>query len=1403
MEVRSTDIAIVAMDGRFPGANTVEALWQNLCEGIPGLQRFADDSDFDATKTHQVHRFGFVDSPEWFDPHFFSISTIEALLLNPQHRLFIECCHHALDEAAAFKPGNSQRIGVIAAASQNDYIERLRQHFETTGEVAPNQLSLYNQTDFLATFAAYLFDLRGTVLSVQTACSSSLVAIHMACQSLINFESDIMLAGAACISNLGRHGYTYQPGGIYSNDGHCRPFDDSASGTVGGNGVGVVALKRLEDALADKNIIHAVIRGSAINNDGRIKANFFAPSVNGQRDVIEDALAFAGLNASAIGYIETHGTGTRIGDPIEFAALREVFENSTEQGQRCYLGSIKSAIGHTDSAAGVIGLIKVALAVREATIPMQMDYTQPNSEIDLAASPFAISTANLPWCEGQRPRIAGVTALGIGGTNAHVIVAQSPPQVPSTPPRPINILPISAHNTTCLTTRLEQMMQLVKTTPSNLSDIAFSLGTARQRHRHRAALVVTQDTQSQIQNYYSHLEARQTKEGKRDIVFLFPGQGTPYYGMARKWHQSESVFREYFELCRMHLQNLGRGSVITALLAPAPIAGENNDANIAETNEAQPALFVFQYCLAQTLMTWGVRADYMAGHSLGEIVASCISGVLTLADSLKLVLLRAGFMAKQAVGAMVALSSDQETAQALAQRFNLEIAAINGPHACVLAGNCEQVHELEQTLQSTTIQYKRLATSHAFHSALMMPAVAPFQQAIADLPFTAATIPFTSNVNGELVEAGHILGAQYWAQHIRQPVRFSAGLNKIMQRANNPVFIELGPGRTLLNMAKTHGNAGVMQDFISILPNFKRDDFCAALDLAHALAEMWACNIALDWDKYFEHETRQLVSLPTYPYQRIKFWPATATFAAANVATPVKPSLAEITPIATSQHITQVVLEVAAKLLGGEPAADDNFFALGGNSLLAVNFAANLARRLQCECGAADIMASNTLGAIKLRWATPNGPTTTDITPAQHNTPLSPSQQWMWLWQKRAQATPIFNVPYLIKFVSAASAQELASRITRCLHRFDALRLRFNSAETGVWQHVDPSPLPILLQELTEITDFENEICQRTEKNLLQPFDLGQELPTRVTLFYAKNEFGLSLIFHHIAIDGWSLSIVMNAVIQAIEKDDISAVAPSYLDLAKQEIVKTSPKSAEYWSNYLAALPPNIENPGDLPRPKEFSFKGGEVNLTFTPEQSQAIKAFASKEKLSLYHLFLAAYAIQIGRQCGAAQDVWIRSPIANRKSSSMDVVGLCLGTIVIRLKRTTQASFLQIARQVAQATIAAIEHNDVAPMHIIDAAGPVASDAHFSRFPFEFNHLEYAIEQDRIADQNLRGLAVESPKQTKADLSLTSFANGNTLVFSLSYYTEVFSRISAERFLSDCMEIILQAERILASECP
>jgi acyl transferase domain-containing protein/acyl carrier protein len=876
------DIAIIGMAGRFPGASSLDQFWENLRAGTVSTAPLTEDelreagvSDEDLENPHYVRMISRIENAEDFDAEYFNCSPVEANFIDPQQRIFLECAVEALENAGCDPSRYPGHVGVFAGAALNiRHLSRALTHFDETLGEPQLFVILANDKDYVATRVSYKLGLTGPSVNVQAACSTSLVALHMACQSLLSGECDVALAGGVSIVfSYAKLGYRYTEGSVFSADGVCRPFDAAASGTVFGDGAGVVVLKRLADALADGDNIRAVIKGTAINNDGAQKASFAAPSTAGQARVVAEAIAVSGIPPETIDYFEAHGTGTSIGDPIEIEGLKRVFRTAGKDA-RCVIGSIKGNIGHLNAAAGVAGLIKSVLAIEHGEIPPTANFNHLNPKIDIGNTPFSINSRLEPWAQTDHPRRAGISSFGIGGTNAHVIIEGAPPSAMRLPPAARRAILLSARTPAALEVMAGDLASYLADRPeTDLAGLARTLSDGRVRHGHGLAV-----TGSSIEEVVMALKARPAAAvlGKRldatpGVAFVFPGQGSQCMRMGLGIYRQEPAYRSAFDACVAILRD--RHDVdLGPLLRTEAEADPMFAAALDHTDLAQPAVFVTAYAMARLWMTWGIQPEAMIGHSLGELVAACIAGVFSLDDALRIVAARGRLMNAAPGGAMVAVLAPAPDIAADLDPA-LGIASFNGPNACVVAGPHAAVSDFMQRMDARGVPCTLLRTSHAFHTPAMQSAIAPFVKILGETALSAPQIPFISNVTGEWITADQATSPAYWADHILQPVQFEKGIANLASKAGI-LLLEVGPGRQMTGLLGQLARDGAMPAIPSMPRPGRADE--EHDDILRAAAGLAIAGIALDWNGINRTDAAAKIVLPSYPFQRRTYRLATA-----------------------------------------------------------------------------------------------------------------------------------------------------------------------------------------------------------------------------------------------------------------------------------------------------------------------------------------------------------------------------------------------------------------------------------------------------------------------------------------------------------------------------------------------
>jgi phthiocerol/phenolphthiocerol synthesis type-I polyketide synthase E len=972
-------IAVIGMAGRFPDAPDVQQFWKNLRAGLESVTAFTDEQLVSSgvepklLQTANYVKAGLLlEGIEFFDAEFFGISPREAELTDPQHRIFLECAWEALENAGYSPDGSQLRIGVFAGAGLSNYfVHNLVSHHDLMKSLNSLQMMMMIEKDYLATRVSYKLNLKGPAISIQCACSTSLVAVHLACQSLLLGECDIVLAGGVSLRIPQIEGYLHEEGSILSPDGHCRAFDAAAQGTMIGSGAAIVVLKRLADAVRDRDCIHAVIRSSAINNDGAAKIGYAAPSVEGQATVIAEAQALAGVNADEITYVETHGTGTTLGDPIEIAALTQAFRRTTQKKGFCAIGSLKTNVGHLDAAAGAASLIKVVLALENRTLPPTLNFRRPNPEIDLANTPFYVQETLSEWHPTNGPRLAGVSSFGIGGTNAHVIVEEAPlvPHVDSSDSW--EVLTLSAKTRTALDKATDRLAEfLASHSGLDLADVAFTLQQGRKAFANRRItaarnmdeaikLLRSKEPKRMFTGFQEHADSR--------VVFMFPGQSAQYVNMGLQVYANEKTFQENVDFCSEFLKPHLGFDLLRALYPPIDEAADASE-RLNQTAVTQPAVFVLEYALAKLWMEWGVSPDAMIGHSIGEYVAACLAGVFSLEDALALVAARGRLMQGMPKGSMLAVRLDEKSVrQYLSEEVSL--SAINGLSGCVVAGPTPAIDGLQMLLTEKQIGCRLLQTSHAFHSPMMQPIIAPFMELFKHIKLNPPKIPYLSNLTGTWIHPAQATDPAYWGSQLRRTVRFAEGIDELL-KTRHQILLEVGPGQTLASFAKQHpANASD-----KVLPSFGqgKDMSSELAEMMTTLGRLWIQGVPVNWAALYRGQKRHRVPLPTYPFERRRYWieakkpnaDALSTEVSAHdspnaeadvseyvndVEQPDSESRAHQRPelrnayVAPQTALHEVLVAVWREILGFENIGiDDDFFDLGGDSLLGIQVISRL-----------------------------------------------------------------------------------------------------------------------------------------------------------------------------------------------------------------------------------------------------------------------------------------------------------------------------------------------------------------------------------------------------------------------------------------------------------------------------
>lgn len=915
----SADIAIVGLACRFPGARDADEFWRNLAGGVESITQLSDEELRESgvppshlASPNYVKRAAVLDEPGGFDAAFFGFVPSEARTMDPQHRILLELAHAALEDAGCDPARYGGRVGVFAGSAMNTYFMHAGLDRQFAEDYIPTLI--VNDKDFLATRLSYKLNLKGPSLTVQTACSTSLVAVHLARQSLLSEETDLALAGAVSVRVPHRAGYLAD--GVSSPDGHVRAFDAAANGTLFGSGAGIVVLKRLRDAIADGDTIRAVIKGSAVNNDGAEKAGFTAPTVNSQADAVVEALANADVEAESISYVETHGSGTPVGDPIEIRALTKAFRASTKRSGFCAIGSVKTNVGHLDAAGGMAGLIKTVLALQHRQIPASLNYSQPNPEIDFPSTPFFVNTKLAPWNSPDGPRRAGIMATGMGGTNAHVVLEEAPASTAPAASQGPNLIVLSARTETALAASVDRLRTFLEANPSiNLKDAAFTLQTGRRAMPWRRFFVGADRAalSSGLAAKPKRLSTACVRGGARHpLVLLLPGVGDQYVGMGRELYDAFPALHEEIDRCAAILRPLtgtdireilyprdrdwrkassGGGIDLKKMLAGNTAAPEDEDTKrLNQVTNLQPALFTIEYAVARLWMDLGLEPQAIVGHSMGEYVAACLAGVLSLEDSLRLIVRRTQLVNPLPPAGMLAVTLPEAELQALLPG-DVSIALVNGPSLCVVAGPQPAIDDLSRALAASGHLFRTVQNTHAFHSRLLDPIVDAFEAEVRKVRLHRPKIPFISNVTGRWITDAEATDPAYWARHLNHTARFNDALDTLWQM-DRPLLLEAGPGKTLGVLAHQHRHNPDSEIPLPIATLRHHYENQSDLEvLLNSVGKLWIAGEEICWEKLHPGQPGRKVALPTYPFERQDYW-----ITAGELSPRTPSSMAQATP---------------------------------------------------------------------------------------------------------------------------------------------------------------------------------------------------------------------------------------------------------------------------------------------------------------------------------------------------------------------------------------------------------------------------------------------------------------------------------------------------------------------------
>jgi len=1457
------EIAVIGMAGRFPGAKTIDEFWENLKNGVESISFFSDEelkeAGIDETLLIDplyVRAKGVLEDMEYFDHSFFNYSPKEAEIMDPQFRILHECAWHALEDAGYDPHVYTGAIGLyVGCLSNYQWVSGLLSQISNQSE--QTIIGSLNDRDFLSTRVAYKLNLRGPAVNVQTACSTSLVAICMACQGLLSGESDMVLAGGVSIWLPKKGGYLYEKGMVRSPDGHCRAFDAEAQGTNGGDGVALVVLKRLEDALEDGDNIYAVVKGSATNNDGRRKVGYTAPSVEGQVEVIRAALQMAEAAPESITYVEAHGTGTALGDPIEVEALKRAFGSNNQHF--CGIGSVKTNVGHLDAVAGVAGFIKTVLALSHRLIPPSLYFKTPNPGIDFQNTSFYVNTKSKEWKSDGYPLRAGVSSFGLGGTNAHVILEEKPDigmgEVSSSS-REQKLVLLSAKTPSALERATENLANYFKTHPHiNLTDAVYTLQVGRKAFEYRCMVVVSEVNEA-IPILSSpgseKLASAFVSEGNPPLIFMFSGQGTQYVNMGLDLYREEPAFAQEINHCFNMLESI-TGSNMKGILYPdtQPNPSEGLDESSGSDQEpvtstekihqltyTLPIKFIFDYSLARLLMRWGVQPHAMIGHSFGEYVAACLSGILSLEDALKLVAARGRLMQQMEEGAMMNVPLSEAELQPYLNN-ELSLAAVNEPSLCIVSGPPHAIDMLENQLIEKGCECMRLRVPRAYHSQMVTPILEEFKKELAPITFNEPQIPYISGLSGTWITVEEAADTDYWVRHMQETVRFSDGLEELFKEPH-AVFVEVGSGRGLSLFVSRHPGRGSQHRTLNLLRH-RKEEISDVSFLLDKIGRLWLLGVTIDWQAFYSEEKRCRVPLPLYPFDRFYFnvdisdrlkvqskpvEPLPQQWAEKRDAVSAGETFYE-SYTSVGDPVEERTIEILREVLGLENIRLENdFFQLGGDSLTAVMAASKISKAFHIEFPLTNILNGSTIREMAALIKGMGFYDYKDIRPVEKRDyyPQSSAQKRLFFLDQFESIGTSYNMPYAQKIEGKLETDRLQNVFHQLIQRHETLRTSFHMIEETPVQRIHPevgfeieyydlaantredreaglNPIKIQFSKQKQSrSDLPTAYCLLpTIAAFTRPFNLSHPPLLRVGLVkISEEEHVLLLCTHHIISDGTSMGNLVREFTGLYNREELSPLKIQYKDFSQwQNHLFESGRievQEKYWLDLYSGEIPLLNLPTDYPRPGIFNFRGDRYGFKLGREETLRFREMAKANNATLYMNLLTAFNVLLYRYT-AQDDIIVGSGIAGRRHVDLqELIGLFVNMLAIRNDPRGDKTYTEFLKEVKEASTRAFENQDLQFEDLVDKLRLPRDPSRNPLFDVVFVVQNFDVPELETREVAFSPFEIEN-KTSKFDLSLYAFEkeNDGEIEFLLEYCIGLFAQKTIQQMADHFITIIQQ----------